>query len=141
MTGELKVVLSGTASDAHTWNLIYLELLLEQLGHAVTNLGPCVPDELLVRRCSELEPGLIVLSSINGLGFGEGKRVIRSLRQQAELAHTPVVIGGKLGTGVQDQARETARLEAAGFDLVVNDSDGLAPFLAFVESLCPQAVR
>ena len=37
------VVVSGLASDAHTWNLVYLQLVLEEMGHRVTNLGACVP--------------------------------------------------------------------------------------------------
>jgi methylaspartate mutase sigma subunit len=137
---ELNIVLTAMASDSHTWNLIYLELLLKEWGHEVTNLGPCVPEALLLRRCRDLEPDLIVISSVNGLGFGEGKRVIDMLRRDAEFTRTPVVIGGKLGTGEEDQAREAAALAAAGFDLVVSDADGLAPFHRFVESMCMRAV-
>ncbi|MBM0230756.1 cobalamin B12-binding domain-containing protein [Micromonospora sp. STR1_7] len=138
---RLNVVLTTTASDSHTWNLIYLELLLQEWGHAVTNLGPCMPPELLLRRCRELTPDLVVVSSVNGLGFGEARTLIPLLRDCPELAETPVVIGGKLGTGVEDEAAEAAELRAAGFDLVVNDSDGLGPFRDFVESMCLRVLR
>ncbi|MGF0176750.1 cobalamin B12-binding domain-containing protein [Streptomyces sp. Marseille-Q5077] len=129
------------ASDSHTWNLMYLELLLQEWGHDVTNLGPCVPHELLLRRCQELSPDLIVISSVNGLGFSEGREVGRLIRDCDQLTGTRVVIGGKLGTGVENQAAESERLRGAGFDLVVNDSDGMAPFRDFVNSMRLKAMR
>src|SRR5689334_16258049 len=94
-SGDPGVVVSGTASDSHTWNLVYLQLLLEELGRRVHNLGPCVPDDLLVERCTRLRPALVVLSSVNGHGATDGLRVIGRLR--ARLPGTPIVIGGKLG--------------------------------------------
>ncbi|MEV7130475.1 cobalamin-dependent protein [Streptomyces sp. NPDC093260] len=138
---RLNVVLTATASDSHTWNLTYLELLLREWGHMVTNLGPCVPHELLLRRCREIAPDLVVVSSVNGLGFSEGAVIGRLVRGSAELSRTPLVIGGKLGTGVEDQAAESERLRAAGFDLVVTDSDGLGPFRDFVASMSMKATR
>jgi len=138
---RLNILLTAMASDSHTWNLMYLELLLQEWGHTATNLGPCVPHEPLIRRCRELAPDLVVISSVNGHGFSEGREVGQLIRACAELADTPMVIGGKLSTGVEDQAAKTASLRAAGFDLVVNDSDGLAPFQDFVESMCRRAMR
>lgn len=32
----LDVVVSTMASDSHTWNLVFLQLVLEELGHRVT---------------------------------------------------------------------------------------------------------
>src|SRR5436853_235982 len=37
LIGDPGVVVSGTASDSHTWNLVYLQLLLEELGRRVHN--------------------------------------------------------------------------------------------------------
>ncbi len=75
-------------------NLVYLQLVLEEIGHTVANLGPCPPDELVVDNCLELRPELVVVSSVNGHGFTDGLRLIRALRAVPELAGTPVVIGG-----------------------------------------------
>ena len=50
------VIVTGTASDAHTWNLVFLQLMLEELGHDVDNLGPCVPDEELLGPSAEQRP-------------------------------------------------------------------------------------
>ncbi|MFJ6777768.1 cobalamin B12-binding domain-containing protein [Streptomyces yangpuensis] len=131
----LDVVVTTMASDSHTWNLVFLQLLLEELGHRVTNLGACVPDELLVAECRRIEPGLIVLSSVNGHGFHDGLRVIEALRACPELAGTPTVIGGKLGiSGSGTPARQRALL-TAGFDGVFEEGGSVLDFQSFVGSL------
>ncbi|WP_279634819.1 cobalamin B12-binding domain-containing protein [Streptomyces tirandamycinicus] len=131
----LTVVVTTMASDSHTWNLVFLQLLLEELGHRVTNLGACVPDGLLVAECRRTAPDLIVLSSVNGHGFQDGLRVIAALRACPELAGTPTVIGGKLGiAGSGDPARRCALL-AAGFDGVFEEGVSVPEFRSFVGSL------
>lgn len=120
----LNIVISGVQSDAHTWNLVFLQLVLEEMGHTVTNLGPCVPDQLLADECAERCPDLIVLSSVNGHGFQDGMRSIQQLRARAELINTPVVIGGKLGlTGPVGATERATALAQAGFDAVFGEHD------------------
>lgn len=94
--GRGRALVAGTASDAHVWNLVYLHLLLEEYGFVSTNLGPCLPDELLIEHCVRDRPDLVVLSSVNGHGYQDGLRLIRKLRAHPGLAALPVVIGGKL---------------------------------------------
>jgi methylaspartate mutase sigma subunit len=130
----LRVVVTATASDSHTWNLVFLQLLLEELGHRVLNLGPCVPDDLLVSACVEAEPDLVVVSSVNGHGYQDGLRAIDRLRREPALAAVPVVIGGKLGTAGRDGSR-SRELVAAGFDAVFEDGHQIASFRSFVRSL------
>ncbi|MEV7770281.1 cobalamin-dependent protein [Kitasatospora sp. NPDC086791] len=133
--GGLDVVVTTTASDSHTWNLVFLQLLLEEMGHRVTNLGACVPDALLLAECRRIVPDLIVISSVNGHGHQEGLRVIPALRACPELRRTPTVIGGKLGiAGADDPDRERTLL-AAGFDAVFEEGSAVAPFRAFVDGL------
>ncbi|MEU5092039.1 cobalamin-dependent protein [Streptomyces sp. NPDC021356] len=117
------VLVSGTLSDAHTWNLIYVHLFLEERGYTVSNLGSCVPDDLLVRSCRELRPDLVVLSSVNGHGFDDGLQAIGAIRAEPGLRHLPVVIGGKLGTDGLRNAGSTRRLLDAGFDAVFDTGD------------------
>ncbi|SDO45780.1 cobalamin B12-binding domain-containing protein [Lentzea jiangxiensis] len=128
---RLDIVVSGLASDAHTWNLVYLQLVLEEMGHRVTNLGACVPDGLLTSRCEQAGPDLVVLSSVNGHGFQDARRVIGPLR--ARLAGTPVVVGGKLG--VDGAGGRAEALLAAGFDAVFEDADAIAAFRCYVDRL------
>jgi methylaspartate mutase sigma subunit len=130
------VVVTSLASDSHTWNLVFLQLLIEECGYEVVNLGPCVPDDVLVSQCSALSPEMIVISSVNGHGYQDGMRVIGQLRSRGPLAATPVVIGGKLGTdGGEDRSRAAA-LVAAGFDAVFEDGkDPVAAFQSFLAAL------
>jgi methylaspartate mutase sigma subunit len=128
------VLLSTVSSDSHTWNLVYLQLVLEDRGYRVGNLGACVPDELLVHRCRTDRPDLVVISTVNGHGAQDGARVVRLLRGHPELAGTPIVIGGKLGIeGNSVGAAE--ELLAAGFDAVFDDDTDMDRFYRFVESV------
>ncbi|MFC0527340.1 cobalamin B12-binding domain-containing protein [Phytohabitans kaempferiae] len=131
--GGRTVLVSSMASDSHTWNLVYLQLLINEFGFEVVNLGPCVPDDLLVSECVARRPSMVVLSSVNGHGYQDGMRVIGRLRERPELAGTPVVIGGKLGVSEVDREVHAADLLAAGFDAVYDDRpDGAALFRSFV---------
>ncbi|GAA3438723.1 cobalamin B12-binding domain-containing protein [Kutzneria kofuensis] len=115
------VVVSGVASDAHTWNLVFLQLMIEELGYDVVNLGPCVSPELLVAECEQHKPALVVISSVNGHGYQDGLRLIDEIRGSSELVATPVVIGGKLGVAGELDEGAAARLMSAGFDAVFED--------------------
>jgi methylaspartate mutase sigma subunit len=106
----LDVVVTSVSSDARTWNLVYLQLLLEELGHRVTNLGACVTTDLLVQRCADLSPDLVVVSSVNGHGWEDGIRAIEALRADGELPSVPAVIGGKLSIDGPQGERGPARL-------------------------------
>ncbi|MER7186269.1 cobalamin-dependent protein, partial [Streptomyces hyaluromycini] len=91
-------VVSGLSSDAHTWNLVYLQLLLEESGYRVVNLGACVPDAELAARCRRARPELIALGSVNGHAGQDGPRAVAAIRAQPGLVTVPVVIGGLLDT-------------------------------------------
>jgi N-dimethylarginine dimethylaminohydrolase/methylmalonyl-CoA mutase cobalamin-binding subunit len=137
--GGLSVVVTSVASDSHNWNLVYLQLALTELGHQVLNLGPCVPDELLVSECLWVRPDLIVVSSVNGHGFIDGMQLIGRIRRRPELAATPVVIGGKLGIAGSAGRDSRDQLMAAGFDAVFEDGTGMAAFRSFTERLMMRA--
>jgi methylaspartate mutase sigma subunit len=132
---KFTVLVSSVASDSHTWNLVYLQLLLEELGHHVVNIGACVPDDLLISSCRAHRPDLVVISSVNGHGHHDGARVIGALRSRPDLVGVPVVIGGKLGIGGVANARHTDDLLRAGFDAVFDDSAGIDPFREYVDAL------
>ena len=130
------VVVSSVSSDSHTWNLVFLQLLIEELGFEVVNLGACVPDDLLVSECVSIRPGLVVISSVNGHGYQDALRVIERLRAHPQLARVPMVIGGKLGTSGGQSAEQVEDLLAAGFDAVFDDrTEGPASFRRFVASI------
>jgi methylaspartate mutase sigma subunit len=113
-----RILLSTTSSDSNTWNLMFLQLLLEECGHEVVNLGPCVPDNLLVETARSCRPSAIVISTVNGHGQIDGARVVRAVRRDPEIAQLPMVIGGKLGIEGTSSDDEVSRLLEAGFDAV-----------------------
>ena len=118
-----KVVVTTVSSDAHTWNLVWLQMVLVEHGCNVTNLGPCVPDELVIATCLTCKPKLLVVSSVNGHGAIEGRRLMRRLRQTPGLEDIKAVIGGKLGISGELSQCEIRSLLEAGFNLVINDSN------------------
>jgi methylaspartate mutase sigma subunit len=128
-------VLTGVSSDAHTWNLVYLHLLLEELGWDVVNLGATTPDDAVVEACLAHRPDLLVVSSVNGHGHIDGTRMMGALRDREELAGLPAVIGGKLGVAGEVGADRIVALLTAGFDAVFQDGAGVDTFTRYVAVL------
>jgi methylaspartate mutase sigma subunit len=124
--GGLSILVTTVASDSHTWNLVFLQLALEEFGHRVRNLGPCVPPEDVVAEALRSRPDLVVVSTVNGHGLRDGTLLIGQLRSCPELADLPVVIGGKLGIAGPSGRYAMARLRAAGYDAVFEDGAGAA---------------
>ncbi|WP_236718296.1 cobalamin B12-binding domain-containing protein [Actinoplanes sp. TFC3] len=122
--------MASVASDSHTWNLVFLQLVLEELGCDVVNLGAAPPDDFLTAECARIAPDLVVISSVNGHGYQDGLRVAGQLR--SHLAHASIVIGGKLGISGDLSPAEVSSLIEAGFDAVFDDSAELAAFTSFV---------
>jgi methylaspartate mutase sigma subunit len=122
----LSVLVTTVASDSHTWNLVFLQLALEELGHRVHNLGPCVPAGQVVAEAIRTRPDLVVVSTVNGHGLRDGSLLIERIRACPELAGLPVVIGGKLGIAGPAGWPTSARLRAAGYDAVFEDGAGTA---------------
>lgn len=137
----LDVVVTGLSSDAHTWNLVFIQLLLEDLGHNVVNLGPCVPVHEVLEACRARRPDLLVVSSVNGHGFNDALPLIAALRSCTELAGMRAVVGGKLGVAGERDRERAAGLVEAGFDAVFvdgrrlanGDGDSLTAFEDYVE--------
>lgn len=126
---EPLVLLTTVPSDAHNWNLIFMQLLLEETGFTVVNLGPCVPFSLLASACLEHAPDAVVVSTINGHGFIEGKELIEEARKMSSVAETPFFIGGKLSTDATLSHLYAVELEQAGYRKAFGGGDGLPEFL------------
>lgn len=131
----LHILLTSVSSDSHTWNLVFMQLLIQHLGHRVTNLGACTPDEEVVQTCLDLSPDLLVVSTVNGLGNIDGERLIRRIREDARLQPLPAVIGGKLGIRGEHNRSFTRDLLKAGYSAVFTDDTALAGFGAFLAQM------
>ncbi|MFJ6016551.1 cobalamin B12-binding domain-containing protein [Streptomyces sp. NPDC092952] len=130
-----RVLLSSVSSDSHTWNLVYLQLLLEEWGHEVHNVGACVPDELLISRCRDYAPDLVVISTVNGHGAADGARMIRRLRALKGWERLPVVIGGTIGTRAAAAGTYAPELLEAGFTAVFENGSGMREFCHYVSTV------
>jgi methylaspartate mutase sigma subunit len=128
-----QVLVASTPSDAHSWNLVFLQLLLEESHHAVTNLGPCLPVETLVDECLARRPELVVVSSVNGHGHHDGPRIIAALRAEPALAATRVVIGGMLTTDAERDQALAADLRARGYDEVFVGAHAVEEFQNYLK--------
>lgn len=133
--GRKRFLVTSVSSDAHMWNLVFLQLLLEERGGDVINLGVCVPDEVIIEECLSSRPDVVVVSTVNGHGHIDGLRLIRKLRAIAELADVKIVIGGKLGVKGAENAKYAAQLVAEGFDAAFESGAGLADFETFLSSV------
>lgn len=120
---RLHVLVTGTSSDAHTWNLMYLQLALEEAGHDVTNLGPCVPDDLLTETCVRLRPDALVISSVNGHGHTDAARAAAVVRHDPRHDAMPIIVGGLLGTAGNPNADHAPTLQAAGVTAILEKDD------------------
>ena len=137
-----KFIVSSTPSDSHTWNLVFLQLLLEERGSEVINLGSCVPLDHLVEKCLEYRPDVLVLSSVNGHGHMEGAEAIRAIRKLPELDGMHAVIGGKLGVLGPGNARFSDQLIDAGFDAVFHaDASAMDAFMAYLDGRSTSALE
>ena len=129
-TVKKQVLLTGVRSDAHTWNLSYLELLLEELGFDVINLGPNVPVESVALNVRLRKIELIVVSSVNGHGAIEGQEIAEYLGSL--LGDVPLVIGGLLTTDPNKVEAASAQLINSGYNAVFSGEKAIADLISFL---------
>lgn len=123
MTFKQTALLTTVPSDSHSWNLVFMEFLLNDLGYKVENLGPNTPMDEVVSRLNRNGSAIVVVSTVNGHGYLEGAELARRIR--AETGHLDgLYIGGKICTENDPQtiARHSETLKTAGFDEVFDDS-------------------
>lgn len=123
MTFNKTVLLTTVPSDSHSWNLVFMEFLLNDLGYKVENLGPNTPMDEVIARLNRNTCAMVVVSTVNGHGYIEGAELAQRIR--TETNHVKgLYIGGKICTenDAQTIARHSDTLRAAGFDEVFDDS-------------------
>jgi methylmalonyl-CoA mutase cobalamin-binding subunit len=126
MDRKKKALVSGMKSDSHTWNLIFLQMWLEERNFDVNNLGNCVSETEIIKACETFEPDLLVISSVNGHGYIEAVDLIESLHNLTDRMH--IVIGGKLAISKKKQHEIKRELLRLGFDGVFIEVDALSEF-------------
>jgi methylaspartate mutase sigma subunit len=123
MTFNKTALLTTVPSDSHSWNLVFMEFLLSDLGYKVENLGPNTPMGDVIARLNRNSCAMVVVSTVNGHGYLEGAELAKRIRNETNHVDG-LYIGGKICTENDaqtiDQHSETLR--AAGFDEVFDDS-------------------
>lgn len=123
MTFNKTVLLTTVPSDSHSWNLVFMEFLLNDLGYKVENLGPNTPMEEVIARLNRNGCAMVVVSTVNGHGYIEGAELAHRIRNETNHIKG-LYIGGKICTenDALTIARHSDTLRAAGFDEVFDDS-------------------
>jgi len=111
---------------------VFLQLLLEEHGYEVVNLGCCAPIALVVETCRDERPDALVVSTVNGHGHIEGRELLKEVRRHEELSGMPAVIGGKLGTLGPGNRRLAGPLLEAGYDAVFSEDDTPQDLIGFL---------
>lgn len=125
-----RALLTTIPSDSHNWNLIYMQLLLEENGFEVINLGACTTYDEVEQACVKNVPDIVVVSTVNGHGYLEGKTLIEKIKSITEMKDIPVYIGGKLSTDKNMSYRYSVELEEAGYTSVYPETRKIADFIS-----------
>ncbi|WP_340124100.1 cobalamin B12-binding domain-containing protein [Methylobacter svalbardensis] len=137
---HFKCLLTTIESDSHTWNLVYLQRFIHEHGGLAKILGCCVSPGETVNAIKGFRPDLVVVSSVNGHGFHQGRELIANA-VQALGAYRPVfVVGGKLTTVEEDNKWIRVDLQEAGYDRVFVGKSAIDDFTLFLQEFRQQAV-
>jgi methylaspartate mutase sigma subunit len=130
-----RTVIATVSSDVHTWNLMFLQLLLEERGHLVHNTGPCSSVRHVVDACRDHGADLLLLSSLNGHGILEAPDYAAAVRQDPGLVTPRMVIGGSLNLRGALDHQEVSSLRESGFDEVFCSPTALQDFRTYLSTL------
>jgi methylaspartate mutase sigma subunit len=128
----MKVLLTSTPSDSHTWNLVYMQMLIQEMGHEVVNLGACTPIEEIEAGLHKHRPDAVVVSTVNGHGVMEGMKISGRLNESKPGQSVIKLIGGKLDTTGAPSGEQIHALRESGFDGVFIGEEALTEFMAFM---------
>src|SRR5262245_28241615 len=108
------ILLAGTASDAHTWNLSVVEEVILETGHTACALGSPASPDLVAEKIATDMPDLVVIGTTNGHGGADALRLIQTLGAGGRLL-PPIVCGGRLTTDLDDEPAAAQALLDAGY--------------------------
>lgn len=127
-----KAIVCTTPSDSHTWNLVILDLFLQEKDFNVVNLGSNTPYREIIETSKNFDPDLIVVSSLNGHAFQEGLELIRQMHSDQRMQFPPLVIGGRASTDPENEIFISKKLKARGFDETFFTVSSLHSFDAYL---------
>lgn len=121
-SASLRVLIITTPSDVHSWNLVFLSLVVRDAGMTCRIVGPAPQLEEIKSGAVEFDPDIILVSTINGHGEFEATDVLLALREVCD-ADIPVLIGGILGVTQESMGRRRSVLLSMGYTEVFEGAD------------------
>jgi methylaspartate mutase sigma subunit len=118
-------VLTTIPSDSHSWNLVFMQKFLEEMGLKVINLGTCVPYEEVTSACLTHKPDYLVVSSINGHGYLDGLELGKVVSDNFAHPYMKMIIGGKLHINAEHLISHINDFYKVGFDAVYYEENSL----------------
>jgi methylaspartate mutase sigma subunit len=134
------ILLAGTASDAHTWNLSVVEEVIIETGHTLRALGSPTAPALVAEEIATSMPDLVVIGTTNGHGGADALRLIQTLGAGGRRL-PPIVCGGRLTTDLDDEPAAAQALLDAGYASVFIGTEALTNFARWLRELRAQAVE
>ena len=128
-------VVATTPDDSHVWNLVGVQLELEERGFEVLNLGACTPADLVAEVVRDRRPVLLVISSINGHGAISLGEVVHTLEEYQVKRSTTIVAGGLLTTDPATAGAAERELLDLGLAGVFTGADAWPRFDSFLARL------
>lgn len=125
----------GPPSDAHTWNLFYLDLILKESGFSSEVLGGCVNLKDITKKVSTSHWDIIVVSSLNGHFYLESQSVLKSIKKGLGASNPIIVAGGNIDTNNRDIDFLERTVKKQGYDEVFFRSDSIKKFQTYCEAI------
>ncbi len=133
----LKALILGTPSDAHTWNLFYLELILKESGFQTAVHGCCISYPEISKAVNLDHWDLIVVGSLNGHFYYESKQTFQAIISGITGKRPPIVAGGKIDVYDRDIEFLERAIMRQGYDNVFFGSDSVDRFKEY----CTQSFK
>ena len=139
--GMPKALIIGSPSDAHTWNLFYLKLFIEECSISTHVLGGCTHLDDISATVASQPWDLIVISSLNGHFFHESKAIMDIIQATLDNCAQPkpwIIAGGKLDTQNRSHDLMERVLLKQGYDKLFFRPDAMNHFRTFCKTLVDQ---
>ena len=125
----------GTPSDAHTWNLFYLDLILKESGFNSEVLGGCVNLRDVTKKVGTSYWDIILVSSLNGHFYLESQSVLKSIKKGLGARNPIIVAGGNVDTSNRDINFLERIVKKQGYDEVFFRGDSIKKFQKYCETI------
>ena len=126
------VLITTIPSDSHTWNLMYMRLLVAEHGAAVDCLGGCVPYTHTADQVVAQKPDLVIVSTVNGHGSQQGGELLHIARDRLGASTPPFVIGGQIAVETARYPVAAEALIRAGYERVFYRESAIPAFNRFM---------